>query len=164
MSHDSGPSGLLDSAGEPLQRMPDEIRPATNGAIFNESGDVLLQRRADNGYWGLPGGKVDIGESVEQGVVREVFEETGLRVTVVRLVGIYSDPVQYSIMTYPGGDVIQYVTMVFECERESGELRLSDESTDIGYFHPHALPDDTLLPHRLRIQDALADKARPFIR
>ena len=101
MSRNEPSINLFDSTGQPLTKMPDEIRPSTNGAIFNEKGEILLQRRADNGYWGLPGGKVDIGESVEQGAIREVLEETGLHVTIKRLIGVYSDPQHYSIMSYP---------------------------------------------------------------
>ena len=156
--------GFVDSTGAPVHRMPDEIRPGTGGVIFNESGEVLLQRRADNDWWSLPGGGVDIGESVEQCVIREVFEETGLHVTVKRLVGIYSDPKNYSVMSYPGDTIVQYVSAAFECETQSGELRISDESTDIGYFPVDSLPDNTLLSSQLRIKDALANRAEPFIR
>ena len=81
------PASLFDSTGQALSKMPDEIRPSTNGAIFNEKGEVLLQKRADNGYWGLPGGKVDIGESVAQGAIREVLEETGRAFSFSCLVG-----------------------------------------------------------------------------
>ena len=132
--------------------------------MFNERGDILLQKRSDNGYWGLPGGKVDIGESVEQGAVREVLEETGLRVAVRRLIGVYSDPKLYSILTYPSGHAVHYVTLVFACEYESGELRISDESTDIGYFDTKALPEKTLAAHRIRIKDALEGQTEPFVR
>ena len=160
----SSHSEFVDATGKPLTKMPDRIGPAANGVVFDERGHVLLQRRSDNAFWGLPGGWVDVGESVEQGVIREVLEETGLDVTVKRLVGIYSDPKNYTIMTYPGGTVVQFVTVVFECERQSGELRISDESTDIGYFPVDALPEDTLLGHCIRIQDAVAREGAPFIR
>ncbi len=156
--------GLFDNTGRPLQRMPDAIRPGTNGVVFNERGEILLQKRSDNGFWALPGGAVDVGESVEQGVIREDFEETGLHVTVKRMVGIYSDPKLYVIASYPGGDVVHYVTMLFECERQSGELAISEESTDIGYFPPDRLPQNILLSHVLRIQDTLANQVLPFIR
>ena len=63
---------MVDSTGQPLSKMPDSILPSTNGVIFNAQGEVLLQQRADNGYWALPGGRVDIGESVEHGAIREV--------------------------------------------------------------------------------------------
>ena len=94
------PTNLFDSTGQALSKMPDEIRPSTNGAIFNDKGEVLLQKRADNGHWRLPCGKVDIGESVAQGVIREVLEEAGLDVSIKRLIAIYSDPLHYSIMSY----------------------------------------------------------------
>ena len=155
---------FLSSTGQRLDGMPKEIRPGTVGAIFDESGGVLLEKRSDNGFWGLPGGGVDIGESVEECVVREVLEETGLVVTVKRLVGIYSDPRHYSVATYPDGGIVQYVSALFECVRASGELRISSESTDIGYFATDALPEDTMPGHHIRIQDVLAGRAKPFIR
>ena len=165
MGQKEPPNNLFDSTGKALSKMPDEIRPSTNGAIFNENGEVLLQKRADNGYWGLPGGKIDIGESVAQGAIREVLEETGLRVTIKRLIGVYSDPLHYSIMSYPSaGWVIHYVTLLFECQLQSGDLQISDESTDIGYFSPDSLPENTLLSHQIRIKDALAYQEEPFIR
>ena len=155
---------FLSSTGQRLDGMPKEIRPGTTAAIFDERGAVLLQKRSDNGFWGLPGGGVDIGESVEQCVIREVLEETGLIVTVKRLVGIYSDPRSYSVAVYPDGGVVQYVGALFECVRVSEELRISDESTDIGYFAVDALPEGTMPGHWIRIQDVLVGRAEPFIR
>ena len=163
MSQDQA-HGLLDSIGNPLVRMPDIVKPGTNGVVRNQAVEILLQRRADNGLWGLPGGVQDVGESARNGAIREVFEETGLTVSVTRLIGVYSDPHQYAIDTYPGGYTVHYVTAVFECERIAGELTLSHESTDLGYFSPEALPDVTPPGVRLRIQDALAGRAASFIR
>ena len=164
MTHENSHVGLLDNTGKPLPRMADVIRPGANAIIFNENREVLLEKRSDNGFWGLPGGGIDIGESLEQGAIREVFEETGLRVRVKRMIGIYSDPRKYNIACYPNGDVVQYVTVSFECEYLSGELRLSDESTDMRYFPADALPDNLLLSHAIRIQDALANQVEPFIK
>ena len=107
---------------------------------------------------------MDIGESLEQAVKREVLEETGLDVTVGRLTGVYSDPEYYSIMSYPDGTLVQYVTVVFECRQRGGELHMSEESTDIGYFDVEALPDNVLLAHGVRIRDAMENRAEPFIR
>ncbi len=164
MNPADSPTGLFDNTGKPLSRMPDLVRVATNGVIFDDQGRVLLQRRADNGIWGLPGGMLDPGESLEQGAIREVLEETNLHVTVQRLIGIYSDPKQHSIATYPGGNVVQIVTIVFGCEYQSGELAISDESTDIGYFAPGNLPEDTVLSHRQRIEDALTNQGQAYVR
>ena len=164
MSKGCQPHRFFDATGAPVARKPDRIRAGASAVIFNQRGEVLLERRADNGFWGLPGGGVDIGESVEQAIIREVLEETGLRVTVKRLIGIYSGPRSHSIMTYPNGDIVQSVTVTFECQRRSGEIRISNESTDIRYFPVNGLPENTLLSVQLRIRDAVANRPEPFIR
>jgi len=153
-----------DSTGAPLQKIPDRIGVATNGFLRDETGKILMQRRSDIDFWGMPGGNVEIGESVEQGVVREVFEETGLQVRVERLIGIYSEPESYPFMRYPDGYTVHYITHVFTCDYFAGELRVSEESTDIGYFPADNLPKNTLLSHRIRIEDALTGLVSPFIR
>ena len=158
------PSTVLDASGQPFSGSPDVVRPGTCAVIFNEGGEALLEKRADYGLWGLPGGVVEAGESVESGVIREVLEETGLRVAVKRLVGVYSDPGHYSIAVYPGGISVHYVSLLFECERLEGELRISSESTDIGYFNPRELPKEMVIAHEIRIRDALANQSTPFIR
>ena len=144
--------------------MPDTIHLAASGIVVNEKGEILLQKRADNGQWGLPSGYVDIGESVEHGAIREIWEETGIHTQVKRLVGIHSDPQHNVIAAYPDGSLIQFAIVVFEWEYLSGQLRISGESTDIGYFPPDNLPDDTVLCDLLAIKDALEDRERPFIR
>ena len=145
-------------------RKPQDIRIGAAAIIFNGQEEILLQKRSDNGFWGLPGGAVDVGETVERAVVREVEEETGLVVTVSRLIGIYSDPQLYSITSYPGGDVIHHVTALFECRPDSGELCISSESTDIGYFPFMSLPERTLLSVPPRLKDALMNRDRAYVR
>ena len=68
------------------------VRPSVSAVIFDRRGRLLLQRRADGGQWGLPGGSVEIGEPVTEAIRREVAEETGLDVAVRRVIGIHSDP------------------------------------------------------------------------
>src|SRR5262245_29689492 len=92
MVEPSTPVSFFDSTGKPLPRLPKVIRPGTCAAVFNERGEILLQKRADNGFWSMPGGAVDPGESVAQGVLREVGEESGLRVATVGLVRAHPDP------------------------------------------------------------------------
>jgi 8-oxo-dGTP pyrophosphatase MutT (NUDIX family) len=164
MAEPSIPIPFLDSTGKPLPKLPKVIRPGTCAAVFNERGEILLQQRSDNGFWSMPGGAIDPGESVEQGVLREVWEETGLHVRVVRLVGVYSDPRNYMITHYPGGDIVHNVSLCFVCERVAGTLQLSDESTDIGYFPVEALPAPMMPSHLIRLQDVLAQQREPFIR
>lgn len=155
-------SGLYDSLGRPLDKMPDEIHPGTNAVVINEANQVLLHRRADNGVWALPGGRMEIGESAEQCAVRETFEETGLHVVVERLVGVYSDPKNYSILRYPSGYTVHYVIMTFEVEQIGGELQLSDESTELRFFDLDALPEDLLPAARIRIEDTLKGRPEAF--
>jgi len=64
---------------------------AVNALVFNDKGEVLLAKRSDNGLWCIPGGHVDLGETLAQACLRELFEETGLKADVERLVGVYSD-------------------------------------------------------------------------
>jgi mutator protein MutT len=140
-----------------------ELRAGVAAVIRNEEGKVLLQRRSDNGLWGLPGGSVEIGESVRDAIIREVREETGLAVEVLRLIGVYSDPA-IQIVRYPDGNVVQYVSMLFACRILGGTLQTCEETLDLKYFDPPHLPEDLVPMHRIRIQDTLADRPGAFIR
>ena len=139
------------------------IRPGVAAVIFTPEG-VLLQRRDDNGLWGLPGGGVEPGESVTQALVREVREETGLEVEPRRLIGVYSAPEHHQIITYPDGNVIHYVSSVFECAITGGTLTCGVESLDLGWFDPEVLPADVMPISRIRIHDALARQVAAFVR
>ena len=152
-----------DSTGRPLEAPPGSILPGVCAVIFNALGEVLLEKRVDNGFWGLPGGAVDIGESVQDAVIRKVREETGLHVTVSRLVGVYSDPNFHTISRYPDGNLVHWVTVCLECERRGGDLAISEDSTDIGYFPADSLPEQTLLAHGMRIAHTVEGRAEPFV-
>jgi ADP-ribose pyrophosphatase YjhB (NUDIX family) len=140
-----------------------ELRPGVAAVIRNGEGRILLQRRSDNGLWGLPGGSVEIGESVRDAILREVREETGLTVEIVRLIGVYSDP-RIQIVRYPDGNVVHYVSTLFACRIVAGELQTGDETLDLRFFDPTDLPDDLVPMHRIRVQDALANRPAAFIR
>ena len=139
------------------------VRPSVSAVIWDGEGRVLLQQRSDGGHWGLPGGSVEIGESVAEAVLREVREETGLSVRVGRLIGVYSDPA-WQIVRYPDGRVWHYVNVCFECAVVEGRLTTCAESLALAYFDPQRLPGETLSLHRARISDALARQPEAFIR
>jgi ADP-ribose pyrophosphatase YjhB (NUDIX family) len=104
------------------------------------------------------------GERLADCLVREVEEETGLEVEPVRLVGAYSDPAVNHI-TYPNGDQIHVVSATFECRIVGGRLRPDgDESLDVAYFAPSALPQNLVSAHRIRIRDALTGREAAFFR
>jgi ADP-ribose pyrophosphatase YjhB (NUDIX family) len=132
--------------------------------VILRAGRLLLQQRADSGQWGLPGGSVEIGETVTTAVTREVWEETGFEVRVGRLIGVYSDP-HFQIVRYPDGRVWHYVNLCFAAEVTGGEARLAPgETLAVDWFPPDALPASLVSLHRRRIEDALTDRPVPFIR
>jgi ADP-ribose pyrophosphatase YjhB (NUDIX family) len=139
------------------------IRPGVSAVIFDRRGRLLLQQRSDGGKWGLPGGAVEIGESVADAIVREVKEETGLTVRPRRIVGVYSDPA-WQVVKYPDGNIWHYVSVCFECARLSGELTTCDETLALEYFPLGRLPGTLLPNHRIRIRDARARRTAAVIR
>ena len=155
---------MEDWTGAPLSRPPEAILPSVCAVALDEEGRVLLHRRSDNGLWGLPGGKVDPGESVSAAVVREVREETGYEVATVRLTGVYSDPTVRVVATYPDGRSVHYVNLCFLCRVVGGEATVSGEGLEVGFFEPDRMPEPFLLGHRIRLEDAMALRVEPFVR
>ncbi len=139
------------------------LRTSVSAVILDRRGRLLLQQRSDGGQWGLPGGSVEIGESVTAAVMREVREETGLTVAVGPLVGVYSDPA-LQVMRYPNGNVWHYVNLCFRCSVRGGQLTTCDETLDLGYFALDRLPATLLPNHRIRIRDARAGRTAAFVR
>lgn len=104
-----------------------------SAAIFDPTGDkLLLTRREDNSEWCMPGGHMEPGESAEEASARETEEETGLKVKVGRLIGLYATP--HRIATYPDGNRFQSVVLSFEATPVGGELSLSEETTEVGFY------------------------------
>jgi ADP-ribose pyrophosphatase YjhB (NUDIX family) len=132
-----------------------ELRLGCSATIFDSKREkVLLTRRADNGRWCLPGGHAEAGESVAEACEREVLEETGLKVRVTRLVGVYSNPDQ--LVIYPDGNKAFFVILSFEAEIIEGELTLSDETTAYGYFSVKEMESMPMHgQHKSRVEDAL---------
>jgi 8-oxo-dGTP pyrophosphatase MutT (NUDIX family) len=96
------------------------LMPAVGAVIHNEEGEILLVYTTDD-MWGTPGGGVDPGEQPADAVVREVFEEVGLRVVPERVLSIHLHHV-----VYPNGDSIDYTVTVFRCTAHAGELTTHD--------------------------------------
>ena len=127
------------------------FRIAVSALIFNE-GKVLLAHRRDIDWWNLPGGGMEDGETVDEALRREVYEETGLEVEVVQLVGVYSKPQK------------QEVVLTFRCYVHNGEPHETDETRECRYFAPDALPANTLRKHRQRVEDALQNQQSAILR
>lgn len=99
------------------------LLPGVRAVVRDGAGGVLMIRRSDFDRWDLPSGIIEPGEQPAQTVVREVFEETGMVVRPVAIIGVYAG----DRVTYPNGDVAQYVTIVFECDVVGGTLAADGE-------------------------------------
>jgi 8-oxo-dGTP pyrophosphatase MutT (NUDIX family) len=130
------------------------LSPGASALIFNEAGEILLQERSDNGQWHLIGGAADPGEDPVDAVIREVYEETSLRVLPERLIGVYSGA--ENTVTYGNGDRVAYTITAFQCRIVEGEARVNDEeSLQVRFFALDQLPDSLPYKHRRRIEHAL---------
>lgn len=134
------------------------ISPGTAAFIQNEAGHILLQQRGDSGQWGFPGGGVELGERVDQTIVQEVYEETGLHIQPTHVIGVYSDPVD--TLTYPHSDQVKLVRTFFAGQIIGGRLQADGiESLAVRFFPPEALPD-LMPPHHRPLHDALANDGK----
>lgn len=121
------------------------------GAVVREDGRLLAIRRADNGTWELPGGVLELTETPEEGVAREVWEETGIRVEVEELTGVYKNTTR------------GIVALVFRCKPSGGEERTSTESTAVEWLTPEEITARMTEVYAVRLLDALDDKG-PHVR
>lgn len=136
---------------------------ASSGAlVFDEQGRLLLHKRADNGFWGIPGGYMELGETVQETTRREVWEETGLHLGQLTLFAVYSGA-EYE-GTLPNGHQLANVMFVFTCRDYSGELqKVTEESMEIRFFPLDALPDN-LFPGQSHVfRDLRSGKQVPII-
>ncbi len=122
------------------------------GVIINKNNEVLLCHRRDKDIWDIPGGMVERGESPWEGAVREIKEEVGLDIEIVRLVGVYSKKKK--------NDVI----FSFLCKICGGEISLTDEADEIAYFSIDDLPKNLSPKHVERIMDATQGAARTLLK
>lgn len=129
------------------------MMPTVAAIIFDASGAVLLQKRSDNGNWGIPGGMIEPGEEPAEAIVREVHEETGLWVVPERITGVYGGKSQ--VGQYPNGDQYAMTNITFECKIIGGTLTPDgDETLELRYFPTDALPENVIPRHQLRIEHA----------
>lgn len=120
------------------------------GCIFNDKGEVLLQKRADSNKWGFPGGAVELDETPQMAAIREVKEETGLDVEVGGLIGIYTE----FNMEYPNGDKVQSICIAYELSMVGGHLSCDkDETLELKYFPLDSTPELFCKQHEELMRD-----------
>ena len=141
-----------------------EILPAVAAAIFNERGEILLQKRRDVNKWCIISGHVEFGETVEHALLREIAEETNAGADIVRFIGLYSSP-DSQVYHYPGRSV-QYITSYFEARLTEpiADDFSNEETGELRFFPTTAIPNDMALINPYWLADALSRRAIPFVR
>lgn len=120
----------------------------TNVAIIDEKGRILLTKREDFEVWCLPGGGADFGESAAEAATREAEEETGLKVKITRLVGVYSRPLWLNDSDH---------TILYAAKAVGGKLKINPkEVIGLGFFEPDNLPKTIIWWQKQQIKDALS--------
>lgn len=147
---------------DPTAPEPNSMVVAASAVVTDERGRILLQRRRDNDLWALPGGGMDLTDSLPGTAVREVREETGLEVEITGLVGTYTDPKH--IIAYSDGEVRRQFNVCFTARIVGGRLEISEESTELRFVPTEEL--DELPMHstqRLRTGHFLVGRERPYL-
>ena len=125
----------IDFYDDPEAPKANSVVPSANVVVVNDDGEILLIRRSDNDNWALPGGGMDLGESLPHTAVRETAEETGIDVEITGLVGIYTDP-RHVILYTSNNEARQEFSVVFTARPVGGAPTPSEESTEVRWVPP----------------------------
>ena len=131
----------------------DYIGVGCGAFILNENNELLLHRRnkaPEKGYWCIPGGRLEMFETFEQAVVREVKEETDLDVEIVRMIGLCNH-----IVDIENEEKVHWVTPSYLCKVLSGTAKIMEQNkhTEIGWFRLDNLPEDITITTKKAIKD-----------
>lgn len=128
------------------------IMPCACVIIGDGKGNILLQKRVDDGTWGYHGGAIEIDESVEDALRREVYEELNIELDEIKLFGIYSGPKYHHI--YPNKDETSCIDIIYVCEKYHGDMKLQEEEVSkIEWFNKENVPENISINHQDPIKD-----------
>ena len=130
------------------------------GAVIVRDGKILLQRRADNGKWGLIGGLLELDETYEQAAIREIREETGLELRLDSFLGLFHN---YN-MVWANGDRAHVIGAYYTASIVEGEVRTDEESLELRFFAPEELPPLFAEDHRAAVEAYLSGLRYPILR
>ena len=153
----------IDFYDDPNAPAPNSMVPSVNVVVENNRREVLLIRRTDNGNYALPGGAIDLGESMAQAAVREVKEETGIECEITGLVGIYTDP-RHIILYTSNNEARQEFSIVLTARMTGGAPTTSSESDEVVWMSAAAasqVPMDASM--RQRIEHYLSGQPAPYL-
>ncbi|GAB3979207.1 NUDIX domain-containing protein [Actinoallomurus acanthiterrae] len=153
----------IDYYDDPNAPEANSMVPSVNVVVTNDKDEILLIRRTDNDNWSLPGGAIDLGESLAQAGIRETKEESGIDCEITGLVGIYTDPKH--VLHYTSNDEVrQEFTIVLTGRPVGGQPTPSDESSEVRWVAPDDLPDYTMdRSMRRRLERYLSAEDTPEI-
>lgn len=130
------------------------VLPHSVVILFNEKGEVLLEERADDGFFDFPGGGIDLKESAEDAAYRELKEETGLIADELKLFKVYSGEITHYV--YFNGDEIYGVDLVYTCHRYHGEMKPQlEEVKSLKFYDLKHMPDKMSIRNKQIIKDLL---------
>jgi ADP-ribose pyrophosphatase YjhB (NUDIX family) len=153
----------IDYYDDPDAPKANSLVPSVNVVVVNDAVEILMIRRTDNDNWAVPGGAIDLGESVAQAAVRETREESGIDCEITGLVGIYSDP-KHVLLYTSNGEVRQEFSIVLTARPLSGQPTPSSESSEVRWVPVSEVRDYTMdRSMRIRINDYLDRKESPVI-
>jgi ADP-ribose pyrophosphatase YjhB (NUDIX family) len=156
-------SRRIDYYDDPAAPAATTIVPSVNVVVTNDADEVLLIRRSDNDNWAVPGGAVDLGESVAQAAVRETQEESGIDCQITGVVGIYSDP-KHVILYTSNGEVRQEFSILLTATATGGQPTPSSESSDVRWVKVGELAEYGMdRSMRMRVDHYLDRRASPYI-
>ncbi|MFG1612445.1 NUDIX hydrolase [Nonomuraea wenchangensis] len=153
----------IDFYNDPDAPEPNSLVPSVNVIVTNTAGNILMIRRSDNDNWAVPGGAIDLGESIPAAAVRETVEETGIRCEITGLVGTYSDP-RHVILYTSNGEARQEFSIVLTGRAVAGEPTPSEESRQVRWVPRDevlSLPMDRSM--RMRIEHYLSGVGLPYV-
>jgi ADP-ribose pyrophosphatase YjhB (NUDIX family) len=153
----------IDYYDDPTAPAANSMVPSVNVVVVNDAGEILMIRRSDNDNWAVPGGAIDLGESVAQAAVRETREESGIDCETTGLVGIYSDP-RHVILYTSNGEARQEFSIVLTARPVAGTPTPSEESTEVAWVPASRVLSLTMdRSMRLRINDYLRGAPSPVV-
>jgi ADP-ribose pyrophosphatase YjhB (NUDIX family) len=153
----------IDYRDDPDAPAANSIVPSANVVVANDAGEILLIRRTDNGNWALPGGAVDLGESLPQAGIRETREESGIDCEITGLSGIYTDPAHVVLYT-SNGEARQEFSIVLTARLTGGKPTPSDESSEVRWVPVSEVGGYQMDPSmRLRVRHYAEHHGQPYI-
>lgn len=153
----------IDYYDDPAAPKANSLVPSVNVVVTNNADEILMIRRTDNDNWAVPGGAIDLGESVAQAAVRETREESGIECEITGIVGIYSDP-KHVLLYTSNGEVRQEFSIVLTARPLSGQPTPSSESSEVRWVPVSEVRDYTMdRSMRIRINDYLAHNESPVV-